>query len=44
MLSGNLTKDIAKIRRQGEVATFVKLIIPQSGPLTIDLSSAHSVA
>lgn len=44
MPSGNLTEDIAKIRRQGKIATFVKLIASQSRPLTINLPAVNTIA
>src|SRR5437762_12148652 len=44
MARGNLTKHVTKVSCQREVATFVKLFVFESRPVSINFSAAHAVA
>src|SRR5262249_30023432 len=44
MLQRDLAKHVAEISRQRQVASFVKLIVLQPGPFSINLTAAYAVA
>src|SRR2546423_14381152 len=44
MARGDLTKHITKVSCQREIAAFVKLIVFESRPVSINLSATHAIA